>query len=119
MLPALPHNQFDKVVSVNSVYLWRRRIQCFIELKRRLSEGGTILLTLEPRWTKNKLSQRMEGYRLVGELRLAGFSGVQLDFRTERNRSFIVVSAINADSPNGVVPDNSQASRKLFRNESN
>lgn len=73
---------FDKVLAVNSVQLWPRRVEVLKEVRRVMRPGGRIALTFgQPTWVIAAGSMKTLGLQTVADLGAAGFSESRLELR--------------------------------------
>lgn len=53
-----PDESFDKVFSIHSIYFWARPVDCLKELRRVLTPGGLLAITIKPKDKWNELQRR-------------------------------------------------------------
>jgi putative CocE/NonD family hydrolase len=73
---------FDKVLAVNSVQLWPRRVEVLREVCRVMRSGGRIALTFgQPTWVITEGAMKALGLQTVADLGAAGFREPRMEFR--------------------------------------
>jgi len=87
---------FDKIFTINSIHFWHEPIDCLKELRKLLTFGGLIAVTLQPRSRSATDSTTREvGEEVAKNLEHAGFSQVRLEIRKTKPISVACALGIN------------------------
>jgi cyclopropane fatty-acyl-phospholipid synthase-like methyltransferase len=73
---------FDKIFAINSVHFWNGPVDCLKELRKMLTPGGLMAVTLQPRSRSATDATAKELGKEMGlNLECAGFSQVRLEIK--------------------------------------
>ena len=88
--------QFDKVLSVNSIQFWESPVERLRELRSLMRPDGTIAIALQPRWKgATDGDAQTAGHELVAQLKAAGFDQVRLEFKRMKPVSVVCAMGVN------------------------
>jgi SAM-dependent methyltransferase len=90
---------FDKIFTINSIHFWREPIASLRQLRERLTPGGLIAITLQPRSrTATDATAAAIGKELVDDLERAGFSHCRLETRSAKPAPILCALGTSAGS---------------------
>jgi len=88
--------QFDKVLSVNSIQFWDSPVERLRELRSLMRPDGTIAIALQPRWKgATDGDAQAAGHELVAHLKAGGFSQVRLEVKRMKPVSVVCAMGVN------------------------
>lgn len=71
---------FDTIYAVNVAMFWREPVETLGTLRERLTQGGRVLLTFQPRTgTRTDAASKAAGEKMAEQMRNAGFAAVEIE----------------------------------------
>lgn len=73
--------EFDKVLSVNTIFFWEKPIEILKHIRRVMKPGGVIALTVQP-FNETDEKSKEYGHQMMNYLENAGFTNVRMEIKS-------------------------------------
>jgi SAM-dependent methyltransferase len=85
--------EFDKVLSVNTIFFWEKPIEILEHIRSVMKSGGVIALTVQPFKGTDETS-REYGHQIINHLENAGFTNIRMEIKTMKPVASVCVLGI-------------------------